>query len=299
MGKIVANAGGIDVIDCETCGFRHIVPLPAPEITERFYRERYYRDEKPDYIAHDEEDLPWLELISADRLELCEKILGPNRRRLIDIGSGPGFFLKTAQSRGWDATGIEPSRQAAAYARKMGTKVVEGFFNADTASHLGRFDVVYACNVLEHVPDPAGFLVLAKEVLTPEGLLCLDVPNDFTAFQAAAVAAENTEKWWIVPHHHYNYFNFSSLTALLRRKDFRVVERSTGFPMELFLLMGENYVGHPELGRACHNKRKRFDLALEAIGAGATRRTFYRALAEAGIGREVFLIATLTNPSPH
>ena len=32
--------------------------------------------------------------------------------------------------------------------------------------------------------------------------------------------------------------------------------------MEAFLMMGENYIGDPALGRACHNKRKSFDLAL-------------------------------------
>ena len=39
-------------------------------------------------------------------------------------------------------------------------------------------------------------------------------------------------------------------------------------------MMGENYTGDPALGRACHNKRKRFDLAFEAAGLKATRRDF-------------------------
>ena len=66
----------------------------------------------------------------------------------------------------------------------------------------------------------------------------------------------------------------------LTRLGFPVAERTTSFPMEAFLLMGENYVGDPALGRACHTKRKRFDLALEQAGLGETRRAFYRALAE-------------------
>ncbi len=65
----------------------------------------------------------------------------------------------------------------------------------------------------------------------------------------------------------------------------------TSFPMEAFLLMGDNYVGDPALGRASHAKRKRFDLALEQAGFGEARRALYRALAEAGIGREAVVIA--------
>ena len=61
--------------------------------------------------------------------------------------------------------------------------------------------------------------------------------------------------------------------------------------MEAFLMMGENYIGDPALGRACHNRRKNFDLAFEAAGLKETRRAFYRALAEAGLGREAVVIA--------
>ena len=65
----------------------------------------------------------------------------------------------------------------------------------------------------------------------------------------------------------------------------------TSFPMEAFLMMGEDYTGDPVLGRACHNRRKKFDLAFEAAGLKETRRAFYRALAEAGLGREAVVIA--------
>jgi hypothetical protein len=58
--------------------------------------------------------------------------------------------------------------------------------------------------------------------------------------------------------------------------------------------MGENYVNDPALGRACHHRRKKFDLAFEAAGLKETRRGFYRALAELGIGREAVVIAVKT-----
>ncbi len=97
--------------------------------------------------------------------------------------------------------------------------------------------------------------------------------------------------WWVAPPHHLNYFNFDSLTRLLARSGFVAKARATSFPMEAFLMMGENYVNDPALGRACHNRRKKFDLAFEAAGLKETRRGFYRALAELGIGREAVVIA--------
>jgi len=70
-----------------------------------------------------------------------------------------------------------------------------------------------------------------------------------------------------------------------------VVERTTSFPMEAFVMMGENYIDDPVHGRACHTRRKKFDLALDNAGLKSVRRAFYRALADQGIGREAVVIA--------
>lgn len=289
-GPRISQANGLDVIHCIMCGFRHVVPLPDARSLEQLYRDAYYRDDKPAFLGHSAEDQEWAQLAQNDRLDAFERLLPPARRRLLDIGSGPGFFLETAKMRGWRVLGIEPSRQAVAHARSLGVEVAEGFFNADTAPGLGRFDAIQLNNVLEHVPDPAAVLIEARALLEPGGVVCVNVPNDYSAFQVAAAATTRSE-WWVAPKHHLNYFDFDSIGGLLERLDFEIADRMTSFPMEMFLLMGENYTNDPALGRACHAKRKRFDLALEAAGLGVARRSFYQALAEAGFGREAAVLA--------
>ena len=263
QGPLVTRAKNCDVIACEVCGFRHVVPLPDPAELERAYREAYYAEEKPTFLAHAGEDQEWAGLAQRDRLEIFETLIPPERRRLLDIGSGPGFFLKTAKDRGWRVLGIEPSRQAAAHARTLGVEMVEGFFNAETAPGLGRFDAVHLNNVLEHVPHPIEVIRLARDLIAPGGLLCVNVPNDFSPFQVAARANLSLGEWWVAPPHHLNYFDFDSLSGLIKRLGFQVKERTTSFPMELFLLMGLDYTMNANLGRACHDQRKKFDLALE------------------------------------
>lgn len=291
-GPLLTRTKGYDVIACAICGFRHVVPLPDPDELERAYRDAYYTQEKPTFLAHAGEDQEWAALASGDRLESFERLLPRERRRLMDVGCGPGFFLKIAQGRGWKVKGLEPSRQAAEHARALGLDVIEDFFSARTAASLGQFDVVHLNNVLEHVPNPLTIVRLARDILTPGGLLCLNVPNDFTPFQAGARAALSLPEWWVAPPHHLNYFDFESLSHLIVGQGFAIAERSTSFPMELFLLMGLDYTKDPALGRTCHNHRKRFDLGLENAGFKETRRAFYRALAQAGIGREAVVIAT-------
>ena len=169
--------------------------------------------------------------------------------------------------------------------------MTEGFFGTVTAATLGRFDVINLTNMLEHVPDPIAILTLARDLLGFGGVLCVGVPNDFSPLQTAARAATGANDWWVAPPHHLNYFDFSSLSGLLARLGLNVVERTTSFPMEAFLMMGENYTADPALGRDCHNRRKRFDFAFEAAGLRETRRAFYRALANAGLGREAVVFA--------
>ena len=291
-GPCVASREHHDIIECEACGFKHALPLPEAADLERAYREEYYASEKPTFLAHAGEDQAWAQLAQTDRLEIFESLLPPDRRRLLDIGCGPGFFLETAMRRGWLAHGVEPSRQAAAHARGLGASVTEGFFNDDSAAALGRFDAVHLNNVLEHIPDPAQLVALARDLLEPGGIICINVPNDFSPLQLAGMTAAGTADWWVAPPHHLNYFDFDSLTNFLVRLGFSPAARTTSFPMEAFLMMGENYVADPGLGRACHNRRKKFDLAFEAAGLKETRRAFYRALAQTGLGREAVVIAT-------
>lgn len=290
-GPRVAARETHSIIECAHCGFKHALPLPDAGAMECAYRENYYAEEKPNFLSHAGEDQDWFVLSQIDKLEIFERLLPPDRRHLLDIGCGPGFFLQTALRRGWDAQGIEPSRQAAAHARALGAPVTEGFFGPQTATALGRFDAVNLTNMLEHVPDPTAILTEAGKLLGAGGVLCVGVPNDFSPLQLAGRAAVGARDWWVAPPHHLNYFDFSSLCGLLTRLGFIIAERTTSFPMEAFLMMGENYTTDPVLGRACHNRRKRFDFAFEAAGLKDTRRAFYRALADAGLGREAVVIA--------
>jgi hypothetical protein len=80
-----------------------------------------------------------------------------------------------------------------------------------------------------------------------------------------------------------NYFSFESMAGLASKLGLDTVEISTDFPMEMFLLMGMDYVSDPSQGRVCHSYRVEFERAVPAD----TRRALYRSLAGQGIGRQV------------
>lgn len=291
QGEIVDKIEGFDVIDCSTCGFRHIDPLPTPEELLKVYRDEYYVNEKPLYLERYREDLRWWQFHYNNRLRSFEEQLPQDRRRILDVGCGPGFFLQTAQQRGWQVLGIEPSEAAAKHAATLGVEVVVATLDEESAQGLGTFDVVHFYNVLEHLPDPAGLLDLAYRLLNPDGLLSVTVPNDYNPFQSVIRQAHGAAPWWLAVPHHVNYFNHQTLRALVCRCGFRHLQSTTTFPMELFLLMGDNYIGDDDMGRQLHAKRKTLELSFSGTDDEGALQLFYEKMADAGLGREAVVLA--------
>lgn len=288
-GRVIDEAADYKVVDCAECGYIHIDPVPGPEELKEVYSEEYYTEEKPDYIERNREDLGWWEVVYNERLDVFEENLPPERRRLLDIGTGPGHFLKRASERGWSCVGVEPSHQAARYAREdLGLDVREAFLDDDTVRELGGgFDAVHLSEVLEHLPDPAGTLDKARGLLSEGGMVCCVVPNDYSPVQKLLREKLDYQPYWLAPPHHINYFTFESLTSLMERCGFRVVEKTSMFPMDFFLLMGENYVGDDRVGRHCHAKRKRLEEMLSGPEMAEFKKDWYRLMARYGIGREM------------
>jgi len=290
-GPVIAAVDGYDVIDCQACGFRHIDPLFTDEELKKFYDGEFYEKERPDYFERMEADKEWWMLRYHYYFEMLEGH-APGRR-ILDIGSGPGYFLEAGRARGWQAVGFEPSRMAADYARARGLAVVNDFFGADKARAEGPFDAISLSMVLEHVRDPIGLIEEARSLLVPGGLLLLISPNDFNPLQMTLWKKLGFAPWWVNPKHHLNYFDTVSAKAFVTARGFETVHLETSYPLENFLLSGRDYVGKPALGRACHNERKAFETALLRHD-----RPRLQALAASwaaqGIGREFIVLGRKT-----
>ena len=87
-----------------------------------------------------------------------------------------------------------------------------------------------------------------------------------------------------------NYFSPSSARQLLASCGFEILLQEATFPIDMFLLMGDNYVGDDQLGRSCHKKRMALELNLAAAGQTEAKRALYRAFAENNLGREIMVI---------
>jgi 2-polyprenyl-3-methyl-5-hydroxy-6-metoxy-1,4-benzoquinol methylase len=281
-----------------------LVPFPDDKTLDDFY-ESQYRDlldeggRAPDLARlmaggpEADRERQWLAAtVHADVADaLSRHVPADMGRRVLDVGAGTGDLVLTLVAEGWEAEGTEPARDLAEAGVDRGARIATATlaeFQAVWAQRDRRpFSAVVLMNVLEHVREPEETLRLAGSLVAEGGIVIVRVPNDFNPLQRAVVAASGVPAWWIVAPDHLNYFDHASLGAIVERAGFTVRERWSDFPMEIFLLMGDMYVGAPEIGQACHERRRRFELSIDA----ATRRALGRAWAMAGIGRNASVVA--------
>jgi 2-polyprenyl-3-methyl-5-hydroxy-6-metoxy-1,4-benzoquinol methylase len=100
----------------------------------------------------------------------------PNKGRILDIGCHIGLFCKTANDRGWKATGVDISGAMVKTAQtRFGVDARCGDWTTMNFEH--PFDAITCEHVLEHIPTPGDWLTLMRERLSPSGVICISVPN--------------------------------------------------------------------------------------------------------------------------
>jgi len=292
VGEILEQKGEYSAVDCTYCGFVHVVPFPSEEELAEYYHSKFYEsDRKKDYFAQQAADREWWCDVFQNRLLKFENALG-RKGRILDVGCGPGFFLNHASKAGWDVKGIEPSPRAVEFARtELTVDVEQGGLDSFSPESLGKFDVVYSHGVIEHVLRPDDFIKQCGEFLMKGGLLFVNAANDFNPLQNALCSKLSYSPWWFVPPEHLNYFSVKSIQGLVERLGFQPVYCETSFPLELFLLMGDNYLDDPVLGKACHRKRVAFEANMEKAGLGQLKQKIYESFAALGLGRQLDLLA--------
>jgi len=286
-GRVLDHVDNYSVVDCRTCGFLHLDPIPGNDKAQAFYDEQYFQHSKPDLLDEDEREVEHRNIFFDERLRFF-RAHAPGRR-LLDVGCGDGLFLSRASSDGWVTRGIEPSRHAAAIGVSRGLDVVHTTLDRYFERNHDGFDVIHLKNVLEHLPDPARALRTCYDLLVPGGILYIEVPNDYDLSQRFGVWLLRERKSWIVVPDHINYFDFASAERLVRRLRFAVTRRDTTFPMYIFLCLGLNFIKNKDLGKRLHRWRVRFELFCARHHLNRVRQFAYGLLAKVGFGRTAIL----------
>lgn len=146
-----------------------------------FDRKEISEHDYQDYGAY-----PYLEKFDEERINWEVRIRRPKYRKqldlmedyapgkkLLDVGAGPGYLCRVAEDRGWNARGVEISKDAVHFGEeKLGVRYID-IQNVED----GSIDAITCHHVLEHIPQPMTFLEELHGKLKEGGLLVLHVPH--------------------------------------------------------------------------------------------------------------------------
>lgn len=213
---------------CGDCGFTFTQDAPAPEAIAPYYQGEEYishSDNKEgivNQLYHKARDF-----MLGRKHQLVNRLA--NGKRLLDIGTGTGYFLDYMQRKGYTVTGVEIDEDARNYgAQKFGVTIHAPAFLKGEAEN-GSYDVITLWHVLEHLYTPLEDLQSSNALLAADGVLVIAVPN-LTSKDAKHYGAD----WaaYDVPRHLW-HFSPATMQQLTAKAGFKIIE-THHMPMDPF-----------------------------------------------------------------
>ena len=225
---------GLEVVNrvCQNCGLVFESPRMNEAESAAFYAEEYrlLNEGSVDPTAR---NITAQQARAGSLLAFTQPLVARVSRHL-DIGCSMGILLQRfAANYHCQPAGIEPGDAHRARAIQSGLSVYASLEELQKAQ-TGRFDLISLAHVLEHLPDPVGYLTRLRDaLLDPQGWVLIEVPNLY-AHDSFEVA-------------HLVSFSAHTLSQTLEMAGFEVVKleqhgrpRSAVLPLYITLLARPN-----------------------------------------------------------
>ena len=136
----------------------------------------------------------------------------------LDVGCGAGLLAEPLARMGAKVTAVDavPELIAAAKVHAAGAGLEIDYRAVGVEALDGRFDLVTAMEVVEHVADPRAFVASLAARLAPGGLLILSTPNRTAWSKLLTITlAEGFGKIPKGTHHYDEFITPDEMTAML------------------------------------------------------------------------------------
>jgi SAM-dependent methyltransferase len=161
------------------------------------------------------------------------------RGRILDIGCATGFLLDEARIQGWEVHGVEPSKWCTAYAKQnFSIDIIRGLLK-EAGFQKKFFDAVVLQDTVEHLASPKETLIEIRQILKPDGILCVSTPNI-----GSLVSRILKGRWWGINQAHLFYFTRKTLYKMLDAAGFsplKCVSHPRTFSFRYWVYRFSNY----------------------------------------------------------
>lgn len=278
-------------------GYYEIMNKPLEKELENYYAQKYYQQSKGTYQKqYTKQEIKLItnklnrkDFVLNNYLTAAQK----NKKiEFLDVGSGEGWALDFFSKLYYNVTGVDYSDFGCKCHNpdQIGNMIIGDISKTliELIENHVTYDIIQLDNVLEHVISPANMLDHLNRLLDAEGILIIEVPNDFSVLHEYLLENSHIDnKFWIAYPDHLSYFNKDGLVNLLKDNNFKLIDLITDFPIDLNLVNEDtNYVKDKSKGKNVHFARVEIENLLSGISLEQTLN-MYRILAKMGIGRNI------------
>lgn len=184
VGRRDREGHPLQTVMCRACGLVWTNPRPDVAAMNRYYATEYRADYKGEAAPPLRKILRGM-LGAQDRRRALRPLLRDGAS-ILDVGCGAGEFVYLLRRDHLDASGLEPGREYADFARRvLAVPVQTATVDAAVVAPRSQ-DLVTMFHALEHVPDPRRVLATVREWVKKGGLVVVEVPNVESTVQAPA-----------------------------------------------------------------------------------------------------------------
>jgi 2-polyprenyl-3-methyl-5-hydroxy-6-metoxy-1,4-benzoquinol methylase len=213
--KKVRDASKNKVIKCKKCAHTQLYPIPLRNEDQKFYDNNLQeKNQKHSNSLKDHREKSRID--TKRRIDFVSKIC-KKKDKILEIGSGYGFFLEGMKEKGFNITGLEVSKERRKISKKVTKAEILNINLMDENLEIGKFDVIVFFHVLEHISDSVNFLKNLKKILNKKGKIIIEVPN-YDDFQ---INLNLAYKNWHFQRAHIHYFTSKTLKKTIQKSGFK------------------------------------------------------------------------------
>lgn len=235
------SGGHFRINRCSGCSFIY----SSPVFTEETLQNLYNAAEIGAYIAPTSDHGI---AVNCERyVKRLVKHSGITSGRLLDVGCGCGQLLQAARDIGFEAYGVDPSREAAGQAKACGFEAVHGLYSADLYPE-NYFDLITIIHVIDHVMSPLDLLRSVQKHLRPGGAVLIATHN------VQSLLAKLMGRHFIAYNvQHITYYTPDSLDQMLHHSGLKPIKRMRSLTTYSLDHLAENGLSNLRLRNAALN----------------------------------------------